>query len=450
MEQLNELADFLVRTRWEDFKEETITAAKLVLCDTLAAMVIGNQGKEIRRLSALSEKRERGIYSVVGTAVKTGVYSAAFLNGCGAVATEMDEGNQWSKGHPAAHVIPALLTLVQDGPECSGKQFLRTIITGYEACSRFGRATTLLPDAHAHGTWGVMGAAASIALLNEADPVEFVSCVRVSSHFALPTMWRSALEGALVRNAYAGHAAEMGIRSWDCTQMGITSPENAVDYVFGSVIGQRFDAVELLSDLGKNWDIQLNYFKPYAFCRYAHAPIDAFGKLIDRNRIQLKEIQRIEVKTYSRAATLNNKQPHNVLSAKFSIPYALAVRFYTGHADYQSFRDELLFNPDIRELAEKIEVIPSADLEKDYPSIMPAVVSLITTDGKYYEERCDMARGGITDPLTLDEIKRKFNDLTSVVYTTEQQEKIWDFIWHMEEQKSLAPLFECCQPAKNQ
>jgi 2-methylcitrate dehydratase PrpD len=449
LDELQLLSEHLISTKWEDFAEETVAAAKMVLADTIAAMVLGNQGAEVKRLAAVSEKRDKGNFDVLGSTVQTGIYSAAFINGCGSVATEMDEGNQWSKGHPAAHVVPALLTSVQDKVECTGEQFLKALITGYEACSRFGRATTLLPDAHAHGTWGVMGSAAAVALLNEATQADFVSCVNVSSAFALPTMWVSALEGALVRNTYAGHAAEMGIRSWDLVNSGIAAAKRTIEYVFGSVVGQGFAPRELLIDLGKTWDIQLNYFKPYAFCRYAHAPIDAFGEIVEQQQIEAEAIEKIEVRTYHRAATLSNRCPHNVLSAKFSIPYALAVRFYTGKADYQSFKDEYLFDPNIRAFAEKVDVQASDELEKDYPTIMPASVTIHTNDGKSYESRCDMARGGITDRLTMDEMRRKFNDLTGAVYTSAQQDRIWNFIRQIEQQKSVAPLFELCRPYKS-
>ena len=442
MKELRDLAEYLTGIRWTNFSEETVVAAKLVLADTLAAIVFGNQSQEIGEMADRIRKRESGSFDIFGTRWQTGAYSAAFLNGFGSVATEMDEGNQWSKGHPAAHVVPALLTSAQAMDNCSGQRLLQAVIAGYEACSRFGRATTLRPEAHAHGTWGVMGAAASVALLNGADAEQWVQAVMVSSHLALPTMWNSALEGALVRNVYAGHAAEIGLRAWDFVQSGIGAPKQSVEYVFGSVLGQRFNPADLHEGLGDVWDIQRNYFKPYAFCRYAHAPIDAFSRILERHAVTLEKIARIEVKTYARAATLNNQQPHNVLAAKFSIPYALAVRFFTGKADVRSFGEELLFHEGIRQLMKKIEVVPSAELEKDYPSIMPAVVTLTTTDGEVYEERCDMARGGLTDPFTVDELKAKFMDLTAAAYAPDTQAQLWELIWTLEQQPSLAPLFD--------
>jgi len=86
--------------------------------------------------------------------------------------------------------------------------------------------------------------------------------------------------------------------------------------------------------------------------------------------------------------------------------------------------------------------VPSAELEKDYPSIMPAVVTLTTTDGEVYEERCDMARGGLTDPFTVDELKAKFMDLTAAAYAPDTQAQLWELIWTLEQQPSLAPLFD--------
>lgn len=443
---VRKIANYLVNIKWKDLTDEVKTSAKLVLMDTLGALIFGNQENEIQRLCRLSLEHDSGSVSVLGTPYKLSLYSAAFINGCGSVATEMDEGNQWSKGHPAVHVVPALLTYLQVRPSCTGKELLQTIITGYEVCSRFGRAVTLVPDAHAHGTWGTVGAAASLLLLDKASEEQLVEGIHLAASFALPTMWTAALEGALVRNAYVGHAIEMGIRTVNLVKSGIQSPDKSVEHVFGSVLGKRFDHQALTDTLGERWDIQLNYFKPYAFCRYVHAPIDAFAELILRNSIKPEEIKEIEVITYGRAATLCNQNPHNVLSAKFSIPYALAVWMKTKQAGPRSFSEELLFDSEIKAVANKVRVIYSKELDKDYPSIMPAVVRVQTYNGTIFENRCDSAKGGPNNPLQVNEIEKKFIDLTKGIITEDNQKKILEFIWGIENQKNVSQLIELCTP----
>ncbi|WP_209124271.1 MmgE/PrpD family protein [Alkalihalobacillus sp. BA299] len=442
---MKHLVSTLYHTDWDEFSKETIQSAKFVLLDTIAAMVAGIQQKECQQLLEELVGEDIGRFAIIGTCYKTSLYHSAFLHGTAGVATEMDEGNQYSKGHPAAHVVPVLITYVQKKENYSGKNFLSVLIKAYEACSRFGRATTLHSEAHAHGTWGVMGAAASTFLLENVSEEEMIEGLNISATFALPTMWNAALEGAMIRNIYAGHAIEMGIKSLSLLRTGHYAPKRNIEYVYSSILGSEFDETALIRQKDDLWDIEQNYYKPYAFCRYTHAPIDAFVSIIDQHQLSIDEITKVSVSTYSRAATLCNKEYHNALSAKFSIPYALAVWLKTKKADETIFTDELLKDKDIKEFANKVNVINSSTLEKDYPKVMPAVVEIETTSRKVYQERIDIAKGGPNKKLTEQELTTKFCKLTEEVFDRQQQELIIDWIMNIEEKQDMAELIELCQ-----
>lgn len=441
MKELQQLSSTLYETKWTDYEDNTILAAKLVLLDTLGAMIAGvNQKDSYELAKTLSDE---GRYQIIGTSYKTDLYNAAFVHGVASVATEMDEGNQYSKGHPAAHVVPVLLTAYQKNAEqVSGKSLLDVVIKGYEACSRFGRATTLLPDAHAHGTWGAMGAAATALLMENVSEEEFVEGVQLSATFALPTMWSSALKGKLIRNVYAGHAIEMGIRTVTLLKTNHLAPEDNIHHVYAKVIGTDFAASDLVRHEGDAWDIELNYFKPYAFCRYAHAPIDAFQEIIKTHALKPENIERVNVYTYSRASTLSNQNYDNILSSKFSIPYALGVSLYKNSADQTVFTKENLEDESIKAFAKKVFVQSSEELEKDYPKIMPALVEVIDTADNVYKERIDIAKGGPGKNLTEEELITKFKNLTAPYYSTETQEEIIQFIFDLENKQDVSKLFQ--------
>jgi 2-methylcitrate dehydratase PrpD len=437
---MERLASSLLEYDWSDFSEESIKSAKLVLLDTLGALVTGMQQEESLKLAI--QFANNGDYRILGTSYHTDLHSAGLVHGVATVSTEMDEGNQYSKGHPAAHVVPVLMTMLQNRQDISGKRLLEILIKGYEACSRFGRATTLLPEAHAHGTWGVLGAAATALLIEDVSHREFCEGVGLSATFALPTLWTAALDGKLIRNIYGGHAIEMGIKSVAFLKSNHLAPENNISYVFSSVIGQNFNEDELVRDVNDPWDIELNYFKPYAFCRYVHAPIDAFKAIIDTHKLSAQQIERINVYTYSRAATLSNQSYHNVLSSKFSIPFAISVMLHKQKANQSVFIESLHKNQEMKKFAEKVYVYNSEDLEKDYPKVMPALVEVIDKDGKIYSERIDIAKGGPGKKLTEQEIIKKFNDLTSTVYSKEKQNEIIHFIMNLEEKEDVSHLFQ--------
>ena len=64
----------------------------------------------------------------------------AFLDGTAGTMLEIDEGNQYARGHPGIHVVPALMaaTRLRDA---SGAAFLRALVLGYEIGARIGMAS---------------------------------------------------------------------------------------------------------------------------------------------------------------------------------------------------------------------------------------------------------------------------------------------------------------------
>src|SRR5699024_850215 len=123
----------------------------------------------------------------------------------------------------------------------------------------------------------------------------------------------AALEGALVRNVYVGHATEQALRTRDLLEANYLAPAGNIEYVFSKVVGSKFDRENYKIDKEK-WDIELNYFKDHAYCRYDHAPLDAYEQLISEHNLSHEQIEAVYVRTYRRAATLSNQHYHNVLS----------------------------------------------------------------------------------------------------------------------------------------
>lgn len=428
----------IVQTDWNDLSADTILSAKKVLLDTIGAMIAGANEQATKQLIVQLAEENKGNYAVVGSDALLTREAAGFVHGLSSVAIEMDEGNQWSKGHPAAHVVPAILTEMQKRDNVSGKELLLILIKGYELTSRFGRATTLVPEEHAHGTWGVMGAAATTLLFYNYSVEKFIEGLNTSASFAMPTKWDAALEGALIRNVYVGNAIQQAIKTNDLLQAGFYAPRNNIEYVYSQIIGTNF-SVESFIEHSDSWDIEKNYFKDHAFCRYAHAPLDAYKSLIEENNISFTAIKQVNVATYKRAATLKRADYHNALSAKFSIPYALASWSYTKRSDHQIFQEPYLSDQKIRALAEKVNVFASEELEKDYPTIMPAEVEIILHSGETFTKRLDLADSGLGSSVSFEHLVNKFNSLTSH-YSTEKQAEIIAWIRNIEEKEDVKPL----------
>src|SRR5699024_8313933 len=137
--------------------DEVIDRAKLILLDSLSAIALGNQNDNLKklRMNLTSTSSEIGV-PAIDTSDSLEKRDAAFINGIAMVSDELDEGNPKAKGHPAAHFLPALLSLAIT-EEVSGEQLLLAFIVNYEISARLGETLQLKGEIHPHGNWGVFG-----------------------------------------------------------------------------------------------------------------------------------------------------------------------------------------------------------------------------------------------------------------------------------------------------
>jgi len=162
--------------RWDDVPPRVRDRLGLVLLDTLGVCLAGAREPEQQRLVD-SWRPADGPAPLLGAGRTTTVEASAWLNAAALVRLELDEGNKYAKGHPAAHAFPAVLALAAD-LRASGPETMAALLAAYEVASRFGRATSLRAGAHPHGSWGVAGAAAGCARLLGlgADEVAALDC----------------------------------------------------------------------------------------------------------------------------------------------------------------------------------------------------------------------------------------------------------------------------------
>ena len=104
------LADFIAEASFDDLPQDAVERGKLVLVDSIAAIAGGAAEPEMDALTrAMVAESPTGPATVIGPGLKTEAAKAAFLNGTAGTFLEMDEGNQFARGHPGIHVVPAVL-----------------------------------------------------------------------------------------------------------------------------------------------------------------------------------------------------------------------------------------------------------------------------------------------------------------------------------------------------
>ncbi|MEI7784395.1 MAG: MmgE/PrpD family protein [Betaproteobacteria bacterium] len=414
MDYLDSLSQFAAALDYRRLPPEVHEQVGWILADTLAAMAAGSAEPELRALAGRQAASESA--SLIGLGRNGSCEAAAFINGSAGTFLEMDEGNRYSRGHPAVHAIPAAVALSQ-GRAADAPDFLAGLVVGYEVGSRLGAASQLRGSMHPHGTWGTIGAAAACARIAQLEASAMRETINIAASLTTATSKRTMLEGGLVRNTYAGLSNRNGLLALDLAECGFTGERDGPASLLGQIISEHFEPEAVVRDLGEDWHLMHNYFKMHSCCRYNHGTLDAIDQLAAIQKLpQPDEIESIAVQTYHLAAELDDPAPANTLAAKFSVPFAVATRIVHGTSALSSFTWEAVRRPDVLALAQKVSVSHDPSMSQRLPMERPARVLLRLKDGRQLLAEAGVNRGDDASPYTREELRGKFMDLSARIW----------------------------------
>lgn len=428
-EYLDQICDFVVKTNFKDLNATVIEQAKKVFYDTVGVIAAGAQQKELMEMAKnLAPFSKHPSSTLIGQKKKIDPLNAALINGTAGTWLELDEGNQFARGHAGIHVVPAVLAIGEER-EISGKKLLTALVLGYEIACRIGIASKLKMTMHPHGSWGTIGGAVAVGKLMNVNVDQMKTLINIASSMTLATSRKTMLEGGTVRNLYAGVSGYMGILAYYLLKSGFTGETDGIGSVYGGVVSDSFDPSVMVEELGSRYEITRNYFKQHACCRYNHSSLDALYRIMSQQKdgkLDPKDIEAIKVETYSLAAQLCSQNPENMLAAKFSIPFSIATTIIHGNSGVESFLPNRVKRPDIQSLASRVEVEENSEFTQMMPSRRPSQVSIRLKDGKIFTETVYISKGDIEDPYSTQELENKFLNLTLSVYGMKKAKEILD------------------------
>ena len=427
------LGKFLAETDSRQIPDAAMLAAKQIITDSIGVIIGGMAEPDIQAMVLALDADGKGNVPILGTKFKTSIEMASLIHGTAGTVLEMDEGHQFAKGHPGMHILPALISATHDNP-VSSDEFLRAFILGYDVATRIGLASSLNPNMHPHGTWGGIGAAAALGVLEGLGAEDMAEVLNIASSLTLATSRKTMLEGGTVRNVYTGYANQMAHLSLTLFKSGFNGEQDGIGSVFGTVVSSHFDHDLAFDALGERFEVCRNYFKLHACCRYNHAALDGLLHLMATHPElrNLEAIASIDVESYSLAAELSDPKPRNVLASKFSIPFAIATTLFHQSSDVLSFTESARQNETIQNLASKVRITENKDMTAKLPDLRPATVKIKMVDGKLFETGVETNRGDWQDPYPEKDLKDKFISLVSRIYTTEDAANIFGQLMMLE------------------
>jgi 2-methylcitrate dehydratase PrpD len=445
-----QLAGFAVG--WKEFPEKAVNEAKRIILDQLACQVMFSVSPwSIAYLDAAKTLGAGQGATVVYHGDQLSIDQAAFVNSAFGHGGEFDDTQLGSNTHSGAAIVPVALALAESR-DLPGQQVLEAVIVGVEIMTRIGAGGAPHLDEHGFhappvvGPFGAAGAACRLLGTNEAICANAMGIA--GSHSSGTREYTRS--GGTMKRIHCAIPAMSGLRSAIMATHGITGPRTIIEGDRGILhcFAGEFDLVKLTNDLGTEYLMIETAYKPITSPWPAHAPLEAFGFLIEQHGLKPEDIAAIEVGTSSQA--MKNiqtiKAPRDIMDAQYSLVYGLAVRLFRGGNKFRDYREEDLNDPRFLELSRKvtIKLDPVCDEERLRLNNRSAVVTVVTTDGRRLEKRVQFSKGHPKNPITNDELNTKFRDAAEPLLGAQKAKQIAEAVWNIEQSKDVSSLIKLC------
>lgn len=444
MSYSQELADFLAGLTYGDLPGDTIHAAKRSLLDTLGAGIHGSDAEEARLIARTALAiNGSGPARVWGTNLRTGIGTAALVNGSAAHAREMDDFG--GCGHSGAVVIPAALASASTDHTITGRDLVVAIVAGYDMAARvtlsvggYGPHNEL--GWHSTATCGAFGAAVAAGTMQGLDSGQLTSAIGLAGTYG-GGLWAFIADGAMSKRLHPGKASESGVVAASLAQNGFTGPKEIFEAEWGgfwhTYAPNDFNPDALIDQLGTRYLIHTSGFKPYAACRGVHSSLDVVFRYQADRGLTAENVDRIVITMHPRRTQMvGGKHIETVLDAQMSVAYGVAAVLTWGSASVVQYQEDKIQDPRIVSLMDRIEIVSDPTLPPDQ---QPGVEFHLTT-GESFGDSVAFALGAPENPMSDDALIEKFRTLTSATYDDARIDEIVETIWNIEQAESLESL----------
>ncbi|MDW7660589.1 MAG: MmgE/PrpD family protein [Bacillota bacterium] len=438
------LADYVYDITYDVLDKRVKEKVSLLFLDWLGSALSGANTNEASILMrALNEQKGFGNSALIGYGKQDNATMAAFINGFTSHIVEYDDTHRDSLYHPGAPTISAALAIAQQ-IRASGKSFINGLVAGYEVGIRL--AASVNPSHysywHTTGTIGCFGAAASVASIAELSKEQ---CVHAFGHAGSMSagLWEFQNDHAKSKPIHPGRAAQGGIFAVLLAKEGLVGAKSIIDGKQGifAAMTKEHSLKPIFNRIPNTYVIEETTIKVYPTCGHTHTPIDAALDVHTKISKNINMINRITVKTNSIALKVaGNQNPTTANEAKFSIPFCVAVSLAYGELNTKSFHDSMIFDPVVRQLMNRVDVISTEEFNKVFEICRPTRIEVLMSNDELITSEIKYRRGDPENPVGKDFIKNKFLELNISNYPLGFLEEIFEFCRSLDQINDMREL----------
>ena len=442
------LTDYACGLNYDGLSKEAIHAAKVRIIDIFGCLIAGFFGEPcriVRNLAAQMPNRDGA--TVIGTRMKTTPDMAAFVNATTARLAEMNDNYHWpgsSHGHTSDVSMPVLAAA--EHAQVSGREFITGVVLAYEVFCRISDV------AHSKGfdntNLACLGTAVGAGKMLGLSPDQLSHCISMAivPNNILKQVARD--HKSMFKSVASGQAGRAGVFAALLARSGMEGPHLPFEGKAGwceHIAGERF-SLNAMGGNGTPFKVEYTQIKTRPAAGGIIACILAAEKVAPLKNIKEVKQVTVEVNKHAKRQAGTSEyawNPDSWEAADHSIPYNVATTLMNGTVTPRSFKEAHLWNPELRALMQKVEVVENEEftqaMERQPPEHRTRV-TIVTGSG----ERLVAEAGGDQDdpsaPKSDAQIEEKFRGLTEDVLGTKQVNAILERLWHLEAMQNVAAI----------
>jgi 2-methylcitrate dehydratase PrpD len=451
------LAKYVKETIYEDLPQSVVEMTKKSLLDalgvSLAASGLSNESRAFVDLATESGGVKES--TILGFKDRVPATMAAFANGSMAHALDFEDAHDKALVHPNAVSVPVALALAEKLGNVNGKKLITSLAIGCDIVCRIGLAFKENPIESGWyippilGSFGAVAAAGKMVDLGVDEIIDAFSLNLCQVTCSAELTYSPYSDIRAVRDAFAAKGALLSVLLAEKGIKGFDHPIDGKAGLFNLYSKGNYDRSMLMDALGKRFEGENVSFKPWPTCRGTHTFIEAALQMMSSHSIDTDGIvdicvvvssfnkmlcEPIEVKT----------APKAVIDAKFSIPFSIATALYYKGVGLEHFTPKSLKNENVINLAQKIryEVDPDLGLK----DATRGFLEIKMKNGKIYSKRIDQAYGHPDNPISEDDLIKKFIDCANKAVkkiSENDLDKVLKYIKALEEVEDIRKVMAC-------
>jgi 2-methylcitrate dehydratase PrpD len=361
---------------------------------------------------------------------------AALAHGMTIDALDIHDGFKPSKGHAGAGIVPATLASVTTHRHeslVSGAELMTRLVIGYEVALRAALALHATAcDYHTSGAWVAVGSAAVMARALRLDEARTRHALGIAEYHGPRSPMMRCIDHPTMLKDGAGWGAMTGLTAALMADGGFTGAP--------ALTVEAPAVTDIWADLGERWLLLEQYFKPYAVCYWAQAPIVAALRLKQTHQIQPAMIRRVQVFSFHEATRLTIQHPQNTEEAQYSLPFPVAAALVHDQVGPQQVSGPGLADPQVHALAERVTLLEEPAFSARFPAERLCRVVIDTTDDQRYESPVVEAPWSHAHPPSDQQLEDKFACLAADYLTVDRITMLAETLWRCATLRSATSL----------